>query len=88
MTDADKQRKAATERKRKSRAKQKAHASMLDMGKVSIELDLAKGERSMFATNALARGFEDQDEYFMNLVRIDRKALLAEGCDMSRFGEA
>ena len=84
---ADKKRKDAAERKRKSRAKLKAHAARLDMRKVSIELDLAKGERTMLAINAAARDYEDQDEYVMRLVSQDRAALIDEGCDLSQFDE-
>lgn len=74
MSEAKRQ--AAAERKRKSRAKQAAHAARLDMTEVRIQL--AGGERAMIARNAAARDFEDQDEYLMRLVRADAVLLKAE----------
>jgi hypothetical protein len=81
----NKKREAAAERKRQQRARDKARHEKLGMANTVV--NLSDGERRMWAVNARARGFVDQDEYFMALVMTDRRLLEAEGCDLSHFEE-
>ncbi|PHS48777.1 MAG: hypothetical protein COB05_04510 [Marinobacter sp.] len=61
--------KTDAERKRAQR-KRKKHLRMQRM-----ELELAWGERELIASNAKARGFEDQTEYLVRLVLDDADRL-------------
>ena len=61
--------KTDAERKRRQRERKER------LGMKRMEMDLARRERELIASNAKARGFEDQTEYVVRLVLDDAARL-------------